>query len=69
MQGRAFGGKNCYFLKPLILRPLNRQNLPNFGGDLENFCSISHLTLGVSWVNTPYSSLPIKGMVKIAWKM
>ena len=44
-------------LKPLTSDPQNRQNLPNFGRDLENFCSISHLTLGVSRVNTPYSSL------------
>ena len=31
----------------------NRQNLPNFGRDLENFRSISRLTLEVSRVNTP----------------
>ena len=39
--------------------PQNRQNLLNFGRD--NFRSISRLTLGVSGVNTPYSSSePIK---------
>jgi len=40
----------------MTLRPQNRQNLPNFGRHLENFRSISRLTLGVSRVNTPYSS-------------
>jgi len=33
----------------------NCQNLPTFGRDLENFRSISRLTLGVSGANTPYS--------------
>jgi len=52
----AFWSKNRNFLKPLTPRPQNRQNLPNFGRDLENFRSISRLTLGVSRVNTPCSS-------------
>jgi len=56
-QGRAFWSKNRNFFKPPDPHtPKNRQNLPNFGRDLENFRSISRLTLGVSGVNTPYSS-------------
>jgi len=55
-QGCAFWSKNRNFLKPLTPRPQNHQNLPNFGRDLENIRSISRLTLGVSRVNTPYSS-------------
>ena len=50
-----FGGKNRNFLIPLTPDPQNRQNLPNFGRDLEKFRSISRLTLGVSRVYTPYS--------------
>ena len=50
------GYKSQLFKTPWPSDPQNRQSLPNFGRDLENFRSISLLTLGVSWVNTPYSS-------------
>ena len=50
-----FGVKIATLWNPWPLTK-NRQNVANFGRDLENFTSISRLTLGVSWVNTPYSS-------------
>jgi len=52
-----FGVKIATFWNPWPPDPQNCQNLPNFGRDLENFRSISRLTLGVSRVNTPYSLL------------
>jgi len=48
-----FGVKIATFWNPWPQDPQNRQNLPNFGRDLENFRSISRLTLEVSRVNTP----------------
>jgi len=48
-----FGVKIATFCNPWPPDPQNRQNLPNFGRDLENFRSISRLTLEVSRVNTP----------------
>ena len=53
-QGRAFCGKNCNLLKPLTLRPPKPPKFAQFWSGL--FRSISRLTLGVSRVNTPYSS-------------
>jgi len=52
-QGHAVWSKNRNFLKPVTSDPQKRQNLPNFGRELENFRLISRLTLEVSRVNTP----------------
>jgi len=54
----AFCSKNRNFLKPLTLRPPKLSKLSKFAQfwSGQNFRSISPLTLGVSRVNTPYSS-------------
>ena len=60
-QGCAFWGKNRNFLKPLTPRSPNRQNFPNFGRDLENFRSISRLTLGShEWTPHIFHRSPVK---------
>jgi len=51
----CFWSKNRKNLNPLTHSPPKRSKFGKFL-DLENFCSISRLTLGVSRVNTPYSS-------------
>ena len=48
-----FGVKIATFWNPWPPDPQNRQNLPNFGRDVENFRSILRLTLEASRVNTP----------------
>ena len=59
-----FGVKIATFENPRPSDAQNCQNLPNFGQELENFRSISRLTLGVSRVNTPYSSSePVKSVI------
>jgi len=54
-QGRAFWSKNHNFLKPLTPKPPKPPKFAQFWSG-QNFRSISRLTLGVSRVNTPYSS-------------
>jgi len=51
-----FGVKIATFWNPWPPDAQNRQNLPNFGRELENFRPISRLTLEVSRLNTAYSS-------------
>ena len=54
-QGCTFCSKSRKILNPLTSRPPKRSKFDKFL-DLENFRSISRLTLGVSRVNTSYSS-------------
>ena len=54
-----FGVKIETFSNPWPPDSQNRHKLPNFGRDLENFRSISRLTMGVSRVNIPYSVLSV----------
>jgi len=52
----AFWGKNCNFLKPLTLRRPKPPKFAQFWSGLRKFSLDFALNIGVSRVNTPYSS-------------